>query len=129
MPHEITEVEVVCDISFCSYWDCDGCTADVEVEDLEPSDTDCRYFHFNQIVSKEDIQDVIDEIKELDIPFVSIDPEALTFLRRPLYKDSKLIFQYAIIQGSKEDLDKFNFYKTVDGGIGFENKDQLELPI
>ena len=128
MPHEITEVEVACDIGFCSYWDCDGCTADEEVQDLEPSDIGCRYFHFKGIWNKENIPDIIDEIKELDIPFVSIDPESLMFFRRQYHKESQPAF-YCIIQGSEEDLDKFKFYKTIDGGMDCMDINQMELPI
>lgn len=44
MPYERTEIDLDCNISFCAYWDCGSCDTDEEVEDLRPSNIDCRFF-------------------------------------------------------------------------------------
>jgi len=125
MPYE--NIDLDCDIFLCMCNETGSCTCDCNVNSLNPNNADCSEFEFvpgcfDATVHKLKIEDMLELIKEKEIPFISLDENSPRF--QTVMATSG---EYCLVQGSDEDIKQFHFWKHVDGGFGYTHKDQLEL--
>jgi hypothetical protein len=125
MPHE--DVDLDCNIFICANNETGECFCDCHTNELNPDKADCSHFHFvpgcfDVTVNKVSIDEMLELIKDQEIPFVSLDEESLKF--QTVVASSG---EFCLVQGSDEDVKQYRFWKSVDGGFGYTHKDQLEL--
>lgn len=125
MPYE--NVDLDCNIVLCSHNESGECCCDCHVDRLNPDKVDCSEFEFmpgcfDVTLNRMKIGDILELIEDQKIPLISLDKESPKF--QTVMATSG---DYCLVQGSDEDVKKFRFWKHVDGGFGYTNKDQLEL--
>jgi hypothetical protein len=121
-------IDLDCDIFLCMHNE-NGieCSCNCHIDSLNPNKADCSHFHFvpgcfDVTVKKVGIAEMLELIKEQEIPFVSLDEESPKF--QTVVASSG---EYCLVQGSDEDIKQFRFWKSTDGGFGYTHKNQLEL--
>ncbi len=125
MPYE--DVDIECDIFLCSHNESSTCGCECHTDELNPNKKDCSKFQFipgcfDVTVHKMKIEDMMELIKQEEISFISLDEESPRF--QTVVASSG---EYCLVQGSDDFIKQFHFWKHVDGGFGYTDKDQLEL--
>ena len=128
MPYE--NIHLDCDIFLCMHNEKgSSCSCDCHVDKLNPNNADCSEFEFvpgcfDVTIHKMKIKDMLKLIKDQEVPFVCLDKKSPKF--QTVIATSG---EYCLIQGSDEDVKQFRFWKSIDGGFGYTNKDQLEISL
>lgn len=126
MPYK--EIELSCNIFFCTYNE-NGkkiCTCNCLSNCLKTNNLSCPEFiidiKYKIIADIDEIYLFYKRLKELDIPHLTIDPKSTHFQNVSIStKDT------CIVRGEEHDIKKFNFWKNIEGGYGYTDKNQLDL--
>jgi len=89
--------------------------------------------------SDDEVEEFLCNIKDLKLGLVELDADSKHFetvrilLSTPItsntYTDTPEYIPYCIVQGESKDIRRFTYYKTVDGGFAYKDKNQLELAL
>ena len=129
MPYE--QVDFDCDVVVCAYHDNGQCNMDCDKDELEANSTDCRYFSTmlksfsKDFTSDEALKDTMETLSAYGVPCGVLDKNS-SHLQSVEFPGG----EYGVVQGAVADLAKFKIWKNVvDGGVGFTDKNQLELAL
>jgi hypothetical protein len=130
----MSQEEVGCDLLICLNNDhgiCMSYSCELDEDDpyyVSPNTDDCLDYHLRQgeykVLDEEEAKWFTQNIADCAIPYGILNKRSLYFTTVTL-RDGR----QGIVKGSLEDLKGFRFYSHVNGGIGFTDINQIELPI
>lgn len=129
MPYEKTDTDLGCSIILCNENNCGYCNIDEDVDDLTPNDLKCDYCTVPKVIefsSSEELESFVKETKnDMGVGLIVLNSASLKIFTSQLkIKDKKFL---SLVQANDKEIEQYDFYPSVDGGVGVVSKNQLSL--